>query len=195
MKIGVFGGTFDPPHRGHLEFARAAQNHLGLDEVLFLPANRNPIKRGKASPARDRLAMVQLMIEDQPRMAVSDLEITRGGASYMVESLQELQFSRPGDYWLLLGADAVRRIAEWKSPEKIVKLARLAVALRDRMSAEGVERATRPFQARVDLIPMIPVDISSTELRDQIAAGKPQAERLIVPRVLDYIRQHRLYRS
>lgn len=195
MKIGVFGGTFDPPHRGHLEFARAARESLGLDEVLFLPANRNPIKRGKATPARDRFAMVQLMIEDEPHMAVSDLEITRGGASYMVESLQELQFAQPGDYWLLLGADAVKRLPEWKSPEKIVKLARLAIALRGRLTAEDVERAARPFEARVDLIPMTPLEISSTDLRDQIAGGKPQAERLIVPRVLDYIRQHRLYRS
>jgi len=115
MRIGILGGTFDPPHIGHLELARAAIDALKLDEVLFLPAHRNPLKRAKSSPAKQRLEMVQRMVADEPKMAVSDIETSRGGPSYMVETLMELQMVKPGDYWVLLGADAMKTFDEWKT--------------------------------------------------------------------------------
>src|ERR1041384_5745403 len=102
MKIGILGGTFDPPHNGHLAFAEAAVQTLELDEVLFIPANRNPLKPEKRqASAKDRLEMVRLMVEGKPQMAVSDIEIRRGGPSYAVETLDELHFVSPAEYWFL----------------------------------------------------------------------------------------------
>src|ERR1700722_59500 len=108
MRIGVLGGTFDPPHLGHLALARAALRQLELDEVLFLPANRNPLKTGKGgTPAKHRLAMIDLMLKNEPTMAYSDMEITRGGPSYAVDTLNELHAVRPAEYWFLMGADSL----------------------------------------------------------------------------------------
>lgn len=194
MKIGILGGTFDPPHKGHLELARTAIDQLGLDEVIFLPASRNPLKKFKSSPAKHRLAMVERMIADEPKMAASDIEISRGGASYMVETLMELQTVRPGDYWLLLGADAMKSFDEWRSPAKIVRLCRLGVAIRPPMTeTDLMARTNEAFKSKIDVIRMKPVDISATELRQRISTGKGLTAPFLSPAVLQYINQHRLY--
>ena len=195
-RIGILGGTFDPPHAGHLAFAQAALDGLQLDEVLFLPAYRNPLKRTKSAPAKQRLEMVGRMIEDEPRMAVSDIEISRGGASYMVETLMELQMVNPGEYWLLIGADALRHFGEWRSPEKILRLCRLGVALRPRMTeSEVMARLDAEHRSKVDLVPMKPVDISSTELRERLDRKTGLVAPFIAPAVLQYIKQNHLYGS
>src|SRR5579871_6209979 len=168
MKIGVFGGTFDPPHRGHLEFAKAAIEQLGLDEVIYLPANRNPLKKLKSAPAKQRMEMVQLMAGGEPKMLVSDIDISRGGPSFMTETLSELQMVKPGDYWVLVGADALKRFDEWKNPEKILRQARLAVAIRPpAIEAEALAKFGPLSRERIDIIAAKPIDISSTELRDR----------------------------
>ena len=110
MKTGVLGGTFDPPHYGHLELAKAAKAQLGLDEVMFVPANRNPLKTRKTASAKHRLRMVELEIEDEEGLSVSDIEITRGGPSYAVDTLEELKMVRPGEYWFIVGADALETL-------------------------------------------------------------------------------------
>ncbi|MFI5386154.1 MAG: nicotinate-nucleotide adenylyltransferase [Fimbriimonadales bacterium] len=194
MRIGILGGTFDPPHLGHLAFARTAIEHLSLDEVLFLPAHRNPLKRAKSSPARQRLEMVEQMIKDEQKMAASDIEITRGGASYMVETLMELQMVKPGDYWLLLGADALRSFDQWKNPQKILKLCRLGVALRPPATESDVlGRLSEEMRTRTDFIPMKSIDVSSTELRDRLASGKRLVSPYLPAAVLQYIKQNHLY--
>lgn len=196
MKIGILGGTFDPPHLGHLEFARAAIEQLGLDEVIFLPAHRNPLKKLKSSPAKQRLEMVRQMIASEPQMAISDADISRGGPSYMIETLQEFQMVRPADYWVLMGADAFKSFGEWKNPEKILKLCKLGVAVRPPATEnEVLQRLNPELRDRIDIVPMKRLDISATDLRQRLAKGQGSLGPYMSPVVLQYIKQNHLYGS
>ena len=116
MKYGILGGTFDPPHIGHMLIAQEARRQLGLDEVLWVPANKNPIKRGRQSSPRARLEMCRLATQGVEGMAVSDVETSRGGESYAVDTLEELKMVMPGDYWFIAGMDAVAQLPTWKDP-------------------------------------------------------------------------------
>lgn len=196
VRIGILGGTFDPPHAGHLEFARAAREALKLDEIIFLPANRNPLKSNRSASPKDRLEMTRLMLRDEPDMAVSDIEITRGGRSYAVDTLGELKHARPADYWFLVGADALRDLDRWKDPDRLLRLCRLGVALRPPTTESSVmARLDDERKKRVDLVPMKPIDISSTEIRDRLASGVGVVAPFVSPAVLQYIKQNRLYGS
>lgn len=196
MRIGVLGGTFDPPHLGHMEFARAAIEGLKLDEVIWVPANRNPLKGSRSSSAKDRLEMVRRAIDREPKMAMSDAEITRGGPSYAVDTILELQMIRPGDYWFLVGADALRDLDRWKSPDKLLKRCRLGVAMRPPMTETDVMARLAPERKMlVDIVPMKPIDISATELRTRIGRGAGMVAPFLDPSVLQYIRENHLYRS
>ncbi len=196
MRIGILGGTFDPPHLGHLELARAALDGLHLDELMFLPAHRNPLKRERSAPARQRLEMVRRMVAGEPKMSVSDIEISRGGPSYMVETLMELQMVKPGDYWLLLGSDALKTFDQWKNPDKTVKLCRLGVVLRPpAVESEVMSRLSPEIRSRVDLVPMKQTDISASEVRDRLAKGTLPVAPFLSPSVLQYIKQNHLYGS
>ena len=196
MRIGVLGGTFDPPHNGHLALARAALESLNLDEVIFLPANRNPLKKdAKQTPAKKRLEMVRLATKDEPRFAVSDIEIQRKGLSYAVDTLQQLHMVRPGEYWFILGADALRDFKKWKQPEKLLRLARLAVAVRPPETfQDALSRIPEEFRSKIDEIAMPPIEISSTEIRERIEHARPLSQ-WIHPDVHQYIADNRLYRS
>ena len=196
MRIGIFGGSFDPPHIGHVTLAEAALEQLQLDELLFLPANRNPLKpRDASSPAKQRLAMVEAMVSDHEKFAVSDMEITRGGPSYMVDTLSELQMAQPAEYWLIMGADTLRGFADWKSPRRIVQMARLAVALRPPLSeSELMSRIDEQFREYVDLVSMTPSDVSSTELRKKITLNQ-NVTPWIDKSVLTYIQANKLYKN
>lgn len=194
MRIGILGGTFDPPHLGHIQLAEAALTKLQLDEVLFIPANRNPLKSRRASRPKDRLEMVRLAIEGHPGFAVSDIEIARGGPSYAIDTLSELQAARPGDYWLILGTDALKGFMDWKSPERILQKARLAVAIRPPQKKEDVLAQTpEAIVASVDWLEMPPTDISSTDIRLRIEERRPSSH-LLDPRVMSYIEENSLYR-
>jgi nicotinate-nucleotide adenylyltransferase len=196
MRIGILGGTFDPPHIGHLRFAEAALEQLKLDEVLFLPANRNPQKSDPAKAGgKQRLEMVRRMIEENDKFSYTDIEITRGGPSYSVDTLAELQMVRPADYWFLVGADAVRDLPKWKQPHRLLKMCRLGVALRPpTIEAEVMARIPEEFKQFVDLVHMQPVDVSATDLRDKLAKGKSIVP-WVHPRVLQFIQESKLYRS
>ena len=196
MRIGVLGGTFDPPHEGHLALARAAADALNLDEVIFLPTHRNPLKKdAKQTGAKKRMEMVRLATKNEPAFAVSDIEVERKGLSYAVDTMRQLQMVRPGDYWFILGADALKDFKKWKQPEKLLKLARLAVAVRPPETfQDAISRIPEQFRARIDAVPMPPVEISSTEIRERISGKRPVSQW--VPRdVLQYIEENRLYRS
>lgn len=195
MKIGIIGGTFDPPHLGHLALAEAALAQLELDEVLFIPANRNPMKSGKAgATAKQRAAMVDLMIRREPHMAYSDMEIARGGQSYTVETLADLQMVQPADYWFIMGADALKGLPEWKNPLRLIKLCRIAAAIRPPHSLqETLVRLPEEMRPFVDPIEMTGMDVSSTDLRDKIARGITVSPWL-APEVLQYINANKLYR-
>ena len=195
MKFGVFGGTFDPPHTGHIELARRVQQQLGLDEVIFVPVNRNPLKPGKSSPAKDRLRMVELAIEDEPDFSVSDIETTRGGPSYAIDTLEELRLVQPGDYWFILGADTLRDFERWKEPEKLVNLCRLAVVAREGSRIEDVLRNIRhEFSFVIDVVPMSLVPISSSKIREDVVRDAP-VEHWLKPAVWEYIKKVGLYRE
>lgn len=196
MRIGIFGGTFDPPHNGHIALARACMKELGLDEVMFVPAAQNPLKSiGPRAGADDRLEMLRLLVAGEAGMAVLDLELQKGGASYSVDTVSDLQLVRPGEYWFLLGADALRGLDEWRNPQKLVRMCRLGVVLRpSQASADVLTRVNPAYRDRIDTVRMTPVDISSTELRNRIARGQT-IKPYVPPAVLAYIEEKGLYQD
>ena len=184
MHTGILGGSFDPIHHGHLILARAALEELGLDRILFIPANRSPHKTDtKPATAHDRLAMVQLAIEGQPGFEASDLELHRPPPSYTVETLRELCARHPDNqFTLLIGADNVARFDTWHKPDEIRRLARLAV----------LDRAKHDTPHEWPVVRRL-VDISSTDIRGRVAAGR--SIRYLTPdAVCDYIASEGLYR-
>lgn len=184
MRIGVFGGTFDPPHLGHLVVASDACGALGLDRVLWIPSAVPPHKVATVqAPAEARLEMVRAAIEGDPRFEADDLELRRPGPSYTVDTLRDLARRHAGaELVLLIGADNLREIPGWREPQEILKLARVAVLSRD---GAGV-----PPDAPVPAVAVevTRVDVSATEVRRRAAAGEtirylvPDAVRALVER-------------
>ncbi len=171
MRIGVFGGTFDPPHVGHLLLAADACDALRLDKLIFVPAAAQPFKvdaPAVASP-RDRLEMVRLAVGDDPRYSVDDTEIAREGLSYTVDTLEEIARRNIGaKLFLLVGEDALDGFPGWRNPERIAQLATLAVMHRGPSSASREASRVSGTVA----ISTRQVDVSSTEIRARLGAGK-----------------------
>lgn len=193
-KIGLFGGTFDPPHVGHFHVAQAALAQLELDEVIFVPNNRNPLKQEELmTPANIRMDMVKLMIEGQTQMSVSDIEISRQGVSFAVETVQEFQFVQPAHYWFIMGSDALRTLTDWKQPERLTRIARLAVVLRP---PDDEDRALRnlPDYAvdAVDWVRMPAESTNATNIRIRLMQNE-SCEDLLAPTVLAYIKEHKMF--
>jgi nicotinate-nucleotide adenylyltransferase len=182
-RIGVFGGTFDPVHVGHLAIANAALDDLALDRVHFVPAQRSPLKHdAPIADAGDRLAMLAAATQGEPRFRVSRLEVDREGPSFTVDTLEALRGD--GELFLILGSDAYADFERWQSPARIRDLATIVLAARP-----GAPRA--PTAVRMLDSPLM--DISSRELRARAARGR--SLRYLVPEaVLRYIEEHRLYR-
>jgi nicotinate-nucleotide adenylyltransferase len=198
MRLGVFGGTFDPIHLAHLRVAEDVAEALDLDRVLFVPAGRPPHRsRPHASP-QARLAMVCFAIAGNPRFAVTDLEVRRREPSFTVDTLTLLRHLYPrAELYLLLGMDQLRDFPRWHRPERILELARLAVFPRP-----GVQAPSGPLRlpsgrvlprSRVRRVPVRALEVSATDIRRRVAAGR--SDRYLVPdAVAAYIRRHRLYR-
>ncbi|MEI7865162.1 MAG: nicotinate-nucleotide adenylyltransferase [Chthoniobacterales bacterium] len=185
MRTGVFGGSFDPIHHGHLILARAALEELALDRVLFIPASRSPHKTETVpATAADRLAMIELAIAQEPGFAVSGMELQRPSPSYTVDTLRELHSADPGgDIALLIGADHVEKFGTWKDPGEIERLASIAVLARASRSAP---QHAWPVVRRL-------IDVSSTDIRTRVAEKK--SIRYLTPDlVCDYISKCGLYR-
>ena len=200
MKLGVLGGTFDPPHIGHLILAEEARLTVGLGQVLFVPAGAPWRKAGQElSPREDRLAMVHLAVGDDPDFAVSTLEIEREGPSYTAETLAALrdQFGLETEFFFIMGADSLADFPHWHQPQRILELARLAVAERPEREDEGVggilaEELAEAMRQRVVWLRMPRIDISATAVRDRVRRGL--SIRYWVPSAVEeYIRKHRLY--
>lgn len=185
--IGLFGGSFDPVHHGHLIVAQVATERLGLDSLRFLPAREQPFKRGRhgASPEH-RAKMLSLAIAGAPGFAVEGIELDRPGPSYTVDTLKELRRREPqSEFVLLLGADAATDLPAWHEAERIPQLARVVVFARPGSRVPG-----SAFISQVIEVPTI--DISATEVRGRISRG--QSIRYWVPDVVaEYIARHRLY--
>lgn len=194
MRIGILGGTFDPPHYGHLKLAEAAIESLDLDEVILLPANINPFKQKKRiTSGKQRIAMTQMLQKRNPKLAFSDMEITRGGVSYTVDTLGELQMVHPGEYWFIVGADAIGNFMEWKNPQRILRLCRLAVAIRPPINKEDLQlELPEEFRDKIDIIEMTATTESSSTIRDRIIRGLT-VQNMTTPEIVDYIRNNKLY--
>jgi nicotinate-nucleotide adenylyltransferase len=190
--IGIFGGTFDPVHYAHLLLAECAREELGLDALIFMPANIPPHKiTGRAiTPAHCRLEMLRLAIEENPSFTLSTQEIDCKGVSYTVDTLRWLHAEYPGaEIVLLIGGDAARDFVTWREPESIARLATLAVWERPGIALPpevlpGV--GYRPLRAPL-------MEISSTEIRERVASGLSIRYRTPEP-VIDYIYRNGLYR-
>jgi nicotinate-nucleotide adenylyltransferase len=189
VRLGIYGGSFDPPHLGHLLPVIDAAEQLGLDGVRFVPAAIQPLKVGRASASpADRLAMTQRLVEGIPGFTVDPAEIDRPGLSYTVDTLAGVAADVPGaELFLLLGADAYALFDQWRDPERIRALATIVVMVRgDGAPPPREGPGVRVLQSRR-------VDISSTELRARVRDGR--TIRGFVPdAVADYIAEHRLYR-
>jgi len=183
-RLGVFGGTFDPVHVGHLAIARAAVETVSLDRVLFVVARRSPLKdRSPQASEADRVAMLRLAVSGEPAFAVSTLELERAGPSYTVDTLEEL--ARSGaSLFLILGGDAFADLGRWQRAERIRELATILVAAR--------RGAPEPAGARPLDAPRL--DLSSRELRARASRGR--SLRYLVPdTVWRYIEERGLYRA
>ena len=184
-RIGVFGGTFDPVHVGHLAIALAALESVPLDRVLFVPVRRSPLKdRDPLASTADRVAMLETAIASEPRFALSRAELEREGVSYTVDTLEELRSQ--GELFLILGSDALADLARWRAPDRIRELATILVAARPGAPELDAMHGARTFDA-----PRL--DISSRELRARAARG--MSLRYLVPdAVWEHIKRHGLYR-
>jgi nicotinate-nucleotide adenylyltransferase len=177
MKLGILGGTFDPPHVGHVGLAEVALEHLGLDKLLFVPAGDPWRKAGQPlSPAEQRVEMTWLAVDSLPRMDVSTLELNRTGPSYTVDTLGELLalYGPDTELFFVLGEDALLDMPNWKEPHRVVALAWLAVALRSpgrELDLTELEAAIPGISRRLLVLPMSFVDVSATAIREWARRG------------------------
>lgn len=192
MRLGVFGGTFDPVHLGHLIVAEAARSEARLDRVLFVLSPRPPHKNVEdLTPISHRLAMLHLAVADNPHFAISTLEMQREGVSYTVDTLRQLQNAPEyagSDLHLIIGMDSLAAFAQWREPETILKIARLLVY--PRLQAEPSVPPELLQACRMLDSPI--VEISSTDIRRRVQQGI--TVRYLVPRsVRNYLEVNRLY--
>ena len=200
MKLGILGGTFNPPHIGHLICAQEAHRQLGLDRVVLIPTGTPPHKQVEADPGGEtRFGLCRLAIGDDERFEVSRLELDRAGRSYTVDTLKALRDQHPqDDLTFIVGGDMARSLPTWREPEAVLELATLAVAERagsERDDIRGELRALRGASAeRVRFFDMPRIDISSSLVRERVATGRPI--RYLVPdAVADAIAQNGWYRA
>jgi nicotinate-nucleotide adenylyltransferase len=198
MRVALFGGSFDPPHHGHIAIATAAADVFDLDSVLFAPVGRQPLKSGVAStPFADRIAMVELACSPDPRFTVSELDAPQpdGAPNYTVDTLATLRETLPdARLFNLVGADSFLDLPRWHEPERLLELAEWIVVSRPGFPlADLSPLGLTPLQrGRVHLLQTVHEDVAATDLRERLEAGDP-CKNLLAPAVLDYIRTHHLY--
>jgi nicotinate-nucleotide adenylyltransferase len=214
-RIGVYGGTFDPIHNGHLEVARAVVRNFNLDELLIVPAHRPPHKNSRAiSDAYHRYTMAVLATLNDARLKVSTIELEAPDRPYTFETMQRLReaFGSQAKLFFVMGADSFEEINLWREPARILDSANIIAMTRPRhtvsiahlparfaanlMDWRGsrVETATPLVAGGVYLTDVVNVDISATEIRRRVRDGEP-IDDLVPPRVADYIRKYALYRQ
>ncbi|HLU11139.1 MAG TPA: nicotinate-nucleotide adenylyltransferase [Oceanobacillus sp.] len=195
-RLGILGGTFDPPHIGHLILAEYAREALELAQVLFVPAADPPHKDDTRLDVRHRLAMVERAIEGNAHFAISMADIERPGPHYTVDLIPILQTQFPDtELYFLIGADSLRDLPKWNRPAELIRLCKLAVMRRPDVDVTpDMHEAVLPgLAARVTMIDAPLVDVSSTEIVERLQTGK--SVRYVVPdAVLDYIQANGLYR-
>lgn len=215
MRTGLFGGTFDPVHLAHLAAAEGVLDRLGLDRVLFIPSATPPHRPPPHATPGHRLAMTRLAVAGNPRFEACDVELSRGGASYSIDTLEELRRRWPDDtFYFIIGSDAFREVASWKSPVRLFELALFVVLPRPGAPAylsairfpPGLEPGPEPAGGTVDGVSRFPIGaggevlqvdvpalaVSASAIRERIARGR--SIRYLVPDpVIDYIARNGLY--
>lgn len=197
QRIGILGGTFDPIHYGHLAIAEEARVALRLQRVLLIPAAQQPLKLHRsAAPAEHRLAMTRLACAGNSAFEPSPIEIERSGVSYTVTTLEQLHSDNLGELHFILGADALADLARWHAAERILTLARIVAVGRPGWApAQPSLLGALPLLAeRLIMIEGPLMDLSSSEIRQRVAAGRP-VRYLMPDAVVEYIDRHRLYRA
>lgn len=193
VKRGILGGTFDPVHRGHLAIAESARHALELEEVLLVPASQNPLKQEPVATAVQRLQMSQLLAEEREWLSVSDVEVTRNGPSFTIDTAEELSLVMPGQYWVIIGSDAMLGIERWKRWQQLAALCRFAVIMRQGEDFDSfLSRLPEQVRPSCDHVPMTPVPISSSRFRDEFLMGRP-VKQLVTEKVWEYIEESGLY--
>ncbi len=190
-RIGVLGGTFDPPHVGHLWLGALAADTCGLDRVLFMPAAQPPHKAGRPmSPADARLEMTRRAIDGDPAFELSELEMERPGPSYTIDSVRELKDRHEPDakLFLIMAADSLAQIDTWREPDRLLELIEWIVGPRPGSplpERSGLDERFGTAAARIHLLTGPSLDVSASEIRRRVAAG--QAIRYLVPRGVEQL--------
>jgi nicotinate-nucleotide adenylyltransferase len=210
-RVGILGGTFDPPHVGHLALARSARDAMQLDEVRLMPTGHSWQKSAAGASALQRLEMVRIALRDvgpAEGLRADDREVVRGGQTYTVDTLEALRKELGPDVMLVLivGSDQLRNLATWRNWQRLFDLAHIAATQRERITLDDLppEVEAEVASRGRDALPEAPagsivffrmpaVAVSATGLRAQLAAGE-RPDALSPPAVLDYIQSHRLYR-
>jgi nicotinate-nucleotide adenylyltransferase len=193
-RIGLFGGSFNPPHLAHLALARLARDALDLDELRWLPAGQ-PWQRPAAelASAADRQAMVELLIRDEPAFVLDNRECRRRGPSYSIDTVTEIAAEEHTELVLIIGQDQCQRLASWHRVQALLPLVTLAVAAREGHAVQ-MPPSLAGLPRRLVVLPLPRQDVSATEVRARLAAGQPVVT-LVGAAVARYIEQHALYRG
>lgn len=190
-RIGIFGGSFNPPHLAHLIVAELVRDQFDLDRILWLPNFQSPLKHAEeVVPPTHRLAMTRLAVKGNDAFRLSEMEIRRGGVSYTIDSLRSLQDADPDvDYSFIIGSDGLAHFESWREPQEILQRVRLIVFPRP-----GTERVSPPtgFEGRIDFADAPLLEISGTVLRERIRSGK-SFRYLVHDSVHAYILENALY--
>jgi nicotinate-nucleotide adenylyltransferase len=198
-RIGVFGGSFDPVHLGHLTVAQDAVEQLELDRLIFVPAAIPPHKQGKTlASGQQRLEMLQLATESNLRFEVSDMELQRGGVSYTIDTIKQIQFEHPGaELFFIVGLDSLTILHSWKNVEQLLEICTVVPFARggeDPAKIAEQIQLSRDWKTRLmeRMIRIHEVEISASEIRMRLAEGL-SIRYLVPPEVEMYIAEHGLY--
>ena len=189
LKLGIFGGSFDPVHLGHLLVAQAAIEELGLDRLFFIPAAQSPFKpENQPAPTPARLQLLRLALAGRTNCEIDEQEIRRGGVSYTIDTLRDYAKGFPGaELFYLIGADHAAKLDKWREPDELSRLAEFVVIPRP---GEPVVEFPKPFRGRI--LKGFPIEISSSQIRARVKSGLP-VDHLVPPFVADAIRAAGLY--
>ncbi len=187
MKIGIFGGSFNPPHLGHTALAIEAMEHFKLDKVFFVPTNISPHKENDATDISKRLDMLKLAVSANSRFEIQDCEIKRGGVSYTIDTVRELKSNYPDDeFYLIVGSDLANDFSTWKDYQDLRKQIKIAVACRNNYPLEE--------KSNFILLEIAQFYISSSQIRQLVKEGH-SIRHLVKDSVADYIERHKLYKK
>ena len=198
MRIGLFGGSFDPIHYGHLVPVRTARQELALGRVVYLPTGQPPHKSPRTAPAEHRFAMVELALAAEEGFVACRHELDESRPSYTIDTVEHFRRERPDDELvLLIGADSWRELESWRDWQRLLELVELAVLVRPGEPPDDLagERAAAVERGRVRFVANQPLELSSRDLRRRLRRGEEISRHEVPSLVLDYIRKYDLYRS